>query len=42
MNKKIYCPYCGKWLFTIKIGTKGVVYIWCKQCRQEREIKIEP
>ena len=42
MRRKIYCPYCGKWLFTTEGTTNGTVYIWCRSCRKEIEIKIEP
>lgn len=42
MIKKIYCPHCGKWLFSVYADTKGIVYVWCRQCRQEIEIILEP
>ena len=42
MIKKIYCPKCGKWLFSINVGTKGIVYVWCRQCKSEQKIKLEP
>ena len=41
MNKfYVCCPICGKKLF--KIDQKSVcknIYLWCKQCRKEIEIK---
>ena len=42
MKEKVYCPNCGKWLFTREPGASGVVYVWCRQCKKEIKIKIEP
>ena len=42
MIKKIYCPCCGKWLFSIEVKAQGIVYIWCKGCKQEIKITLEP
>ena len=42
MKRKINCPTCGKWLFSVDEKTAGVVYIWCKQCKKEIEICLEP
>lgn len=42
MKRKIYCPICGKWLFSLDIGAKGTIYVWCRSCKREIKIKIEP
>ena len=42
MNEKVYCPHCGKWLLTIQIGATGIIYVWCRQCRKEQKIILEP
>ena len=42
MKRKVNCPTCGKWLFSVDEKTAGVVYIWCKQCKKEIEICLEP
>lgn len=37
------CPKCGKKLF--KINKKSIVRdikVWCKNCKEEKEINIEP
>lgn len=35
------CPYCDKKLARIENNSKSEkVYVWCKECRQEREINI--
>lgn len=41
MRKKIYCPDCGKWLFTVDTKAKGIVYVWCRYCRKEIKIVLE-
>jgi transcription elongation factor Elf1 len=42
MKRKIKCPVCGKWLFSVENKTtKVTVYIWCRRCQKERKIDIE-
>ena len=41
MKKKIFCPDCGKWLFTTETTTEGVVYVWCRYCRKEIKIILK-
>ena len=43
MKRKIRCPKCGKWLFSIEmINANCTIYIWCRQCKKEMKIKLEP
>lgn len=39
MSQDIKCPCCQK--KTIAKDHDGVVKVWCRQCKQEVEIKIE-
>ena len=41
MKKKVYCPDCGKWLFTVDVNAKGIIYVWCRHCRKEIKIILE-
>lgn len=41
MRRKVLCPICGKWLFTIEDKTKGTIYVWCRYCRKEIRINIK-
>lgn len=45
MNKYEWfnCPRCGKRLFKIKKDSiiKGIK-VWCKTCKEEKEIYLEP
>ncbi len=41
MKKKVYCPACRKWLFTVDTKAKGIVYVWCRYCRKEIKIVLE-
>ena len=41
MKRKVYCPVCKKWLFSVGEYTTGNVYIWCKQCKKEIKIVIK-
>ncbi|BFL08349.1 MULTISPECIES: hypothetical protein [Thomasclavelia] len=44
MKKEIYCPVCAKrgkkkLLGAVEEGSKGTVYLWCKE--DKKPIKIE-
>ena len=41
MLKKVKCPICGKWLFTVDVKAKGTIYVWCRYCRKEIKIMLE-
>lgn len=49
MNKElidIYCPKCKKrgkkkLLGKVKRGTKGKLYLWCKEDKEEIEIQLD-
>lgn len=50
MDRKIYCPECGKWLFILNENVEQdnaenlravkKVKIWCKECKKEVAIEI--
>lgn len=44
MDKKyVLCPICGKKLFRIdKNSVYNNIYVWCKNCRKEINVKKEP
>ena len=42
LRKNILCPCCGKLLFKAEEDTKGAIYAWCKNCKREIKIKLEP
>ena len=44
MNKKILvnCPKCGKLLLKASENATGTVYPYCKRCKEEQEIKLNP
>ena len=39
MEKEIRCK-CGK--MVAKIHENGKIYVWCKECRKEVELEVEP
>lgn len=39
MEKEIHCS-CGKLL--AKRHSDGKIYVWCKECRKEVELEVEP
>lgn len=39
MEKEIHCK-CGKLL--AKRNSDGKIYVWCKECRKEVELEVEP
>lgn len=39
MEKEIRCK-CGK--MVAKIHSDGKIYVWCKECRKEVELEVEP
>ena len=45
MDKKLFCPICGKDLYIIEINHKDgrekiVLKIWCKRCKKELIVEI--
>ena len=38
-EKEIHCS-CGKLL--AKRHSDGKIYVWCKECRKEVELEVEP
>lgn len=38
-DKEIHCS-CGKLL--LKITPSGTIKVWCKKCRKEIELEVEP
>lgn len=39
MNQDIKCPECEK--KTVAKQRDGKIYVWCKECKREVELKIE-
>lgn len=43
MKKNIICPDCGKMLCRLDdSGKLEKVYLYCKRCKKEKYIEIEP
>lgn len=40
MNEKEIRCKCGK--MVAKIHENGKIYVWCKECRKEVELEVEP
>jgi hypothetical protein len=38
--KRLYCPFCRKWLLCVAPQTQGKLYPYCKRCKKEVEILI--
>ena len=41
MEKEIVCGCCHKKLLA-KQRKDGKIYVWCKECRKEVELEVEP
>ena len=41
MEKEIICSHCHKKLLA-KLHSDGKIYVWCKECRKEVELEVEP
>ncbi len=43
MKRNIICPNCGKILCRIESSGKlEKVYLYCKRCKEEKYIEVEP
>ena len=40
-EKEIICGCCHKKLLA-KLNSDGKIYVWCKECRKEVELEVEP
>lgn len=41
-EKMILCPDCGKLLLKATNGSRATLICWCRRCRTEKRIPIEP
>ena len=42
MEKEIRCKHCEAHKLLAKIHKDGKIYVWCKECRKEVELEVEP
>lgn len=42
MEKEIRCKHCSAHKLLAKIRENGKIYVWCKECRKEVELEVEP
>lgn len=42
MKKEIRCKHCEAHKLLAKIHENGKIYVWCKECRKEVELEVEP
>lgn len=41
-EKEIHCKHCESHKLLAKIHKDGKIYVWCKECRKEVELEVEP
>lgn len=41
-DKSIFCGDCGKLLLKVSGDSRGTLVCWCRRCRAEKRILIEP
>lgn len=42
IEKEIRCKHCSAHKLLAKIRENGKIYVWCKECRKEVELEVEP
>lgn len=42
IGKEIRCKHCSAHKLLAKIRENGKIYVWCKECRKEVELEVEP
>lgn len=42
VEKEIRCKHCEAHKLLAKIHKDGKIYVWCKECRKEVELEVEP
>lgn len=42
MEKEIRCKHCKSHKLLAKIRENGKIYVWCKECRKEVKLEVEP
>lgn len=41
-EKEIRCKHCKSHKLLAKQRENGKIYVWCKECRKEVELEVEP